>query len=202
MKAFYLGLLLLLAIPACSSGDDSSTPSDSTTGKTAKTSSNRNVIFQSSDIEAIVIHDFNWETQTTTSFTIDRTGVTIRQRLHYEETGDKQVIVDVPEKDVQFAVKEIQKIWRVINDIDTIYVGQYRDEEMSDGVFVQFDFQMSNHTTLTTWINNVYIDSYAALTEAVSEIVSPSEPFGEFAIHYHQYRDHFDGMKRIDELEK
>jgi len=165
---------LLLLLSACSDGH-----SNPHTNKP-------HIVVQESEINKVVIEDFNWEPGLTKTYTINQTGVTI--------TDDSKQPIN---KQVTFTPDQAKEVWRLINAIETIYVGRFRDDEMADGVFVTFHFHMNNHIALTTSVNNIRIDSYAKLTQYISEMIAPGQPFDQYAIHYHQY----DYTKPIEDIQ-
>lgn len=181
MKRFALlalALLPLLLTQACSEqasyGDVDLDNADADTATTTAPG----VVVQPSEIRSLVIEDFNWEAGVTKTYTVTDTGISL--------TDDR----DLPDNRwFNFTPEQAEEYHRLLGQVGTIYVGSYRDEETADGVFVTFHFHMSNHVVLTTRINNIHIDSYAALTAFLSGIASPEHQYTLEAIHYHQYEN-------------
>lgn len=125
---------------------------------------------ENNPISTVEIQDFNWETGVTTTFKIspDRIEVSTDEAEPYKD------FVKPSDKGKEF-------LGKCLSGIGMIYVGDYDDAQVVDGVSIKFTFTLQNGSRHSTKLNNVRIESYAELTRRVSDLV-------ERDIQYHQYK--------------
>lgn len=122
------------------------------------------------EIVRVEIISFNWESHSRTIYTV--TDSDIRFTPSRE---DAQPI------ETALSDEQAQATRALIDRIDTAYNGFYSNERVSDGVVIIFRFYFEDGRYVQTWLSNVMVDDYAALTRHVSLLADPD-------IHYHQER--------------
>ena len=116
------------------------------------------------DISHLKIADFNWEQ---------------RQTLVYEVSADEIKLYDseFPDEILErVLINDESKVWRAINRVSKIYTEQMNDEKVADGTMLWFTFTLKDGTTIKTHVSNLIIAKYAAVTEAISEVLDHQIP--------------------------
>jgi len=125
---------------------------------------------ENNPVTAVEIQDFNWETEITTTFKISPNLIDV-------STDEPEPYKEV----VKPSAKGKERLGKCLSGIRRIYEGNYADEQVMDGVSIEFKFTLQNGNRHSTKLNNIRIESYAELTRRVSELVKRG-------IQYHQYK--------------
>ena len=123
---------------------------------------------EAGDIQELRVHDFNWE---------------LGQTLVYRVTKNELVVYDEKSPDVIIESHPIPpdgNLWKAIDGITKIYTDPMVDERVCDGTSVTFVFVLKDGSRRKTYLSNLIVKRYAAVTKAISDTASSD-------IHYHQY---------------
>lgn len=123
---------------------------------------------QPGDILHLKIEDYNWEARQTVVYEVSAETVTV-----YDKQFASEILETVP-------IIKKSDIWPAMNRISKIYTESMVDEEVADGTSLTFVFTLRDGETAQTHVSNLIIDEYAAVTQAISDVVDRD-------IHYHQY---------------
>ena len=120
-------------------------------------------------ITRIEIRDFNWEKMLTTTYIIQQDSISVADN-NDPTFGEK----------ISLSEEQKENLKQVLRNIKRVYPGSYNDENVADGVNIQFDFFLKDGAKATTSLRNIRVESYAKLTQFVSTLVQRE-------IQYHQY---------------
>ena len=126
-------------------------------------------------VVSVEILDFNWERGVTTTYTVTSVGVKV---LGGEPEPYKE--------NVTFSSAQEKIITQKFKGIERIYDGSFTDDRVVDGVIIEFRFTLRDGSVVSTKLSNIRIDSYAELTEAVSDIVSRDIQFHQYDLTKHR----------------